>query len=568
MKSIFILILFGAYIISPLYSQNQHNLPSIKFGNIDKKHQTWEMNISNGLIFYTGDIHSATIAFKETHPCFAASIYYHLTDNFSSRGSLLYGQLSGSDLNYGTQHGNRNFTFSSNIVEIAPSVLWEPWGHKKNVSLSTENYKFGRLSPYIHLGFGILLIQPKVNYFEESNFYLKNKITQDKLNTTQKHFIIPFGIGWRYDLNSSWTIRGEGSFRVPFTDYLDGISLSANPLKNDWYSVATLSIGYKIKYNKDKDKDGIPDEIDECPELPGFPSAKGCPDQDNDGILDKDDFCPDDKGLINLKGCPDQDNDGVADYEDHCPYNAGLKKLNGCPDRDKDGVVDYKDLCPDLAGSIIARGCPDQDNDGIMDKQDKCPTEKGTIALDGCPSKDWDDDGIPDYADACPDKAGDKANNGCPMNSLESNEKIIQEYTQPISKNITENKNDSLRRFLIQNNYYTRTKSYLSVAESKISFLNNATKIKDESYPTLNAIIEILKKDLGVRLEINVFSIDTKDTFLNKKLSDARSRTIYYFFVKNGIAAERLKYKGVTSTMKNINEKNTQKDGIVEFNLF
>jgi outer membrane protein OmpA-like peptidoglycan-associated protein len=34
----------------------------------------------------------------------------------------------------------------------------------------------------------------------------------------------------------------------------------------------------------------------------------GCPDRDKDGIMDKDDNCPDEFGLKELKGCPEKEN--------------------------------------------------------------------------------------------------------------------------------------------------------------------------------------------------------------------------------------------------------------------
>src|SRR6202008_3519216 len=86
------------------------------------------------------------------------------------------------------------------------------------------------------------------------------------------------------------------------------------------------------KIPKDKDKDGIPDKTDLCPDVAGLVALKGCPDRDGDSIPDKDDVCPDAKGLKSLKGCPDKDGDGIADGDDKCPDDKGLAEFNGCPD--------------------------------------------------------------------------------------------------------------------------------------------------------------------------------------------------------------------------------------------
>jgi outer membrane protein OmpA-like peptidoglycan-associated protein len=103
-------------------------------------------------------------------------------------------------------------------------------------------------------------------------------------------------------------------------------------------------------------------------------------------------------------GCPppgDKDKDGILDDVDACPDVAGIRsddpKKHGCPpppDRDGDGVIDAEDACPDFAGlktsDPATNGCPgDRDGDGIRDDKDACPEEKGKPDPDpqknGCP---------------------------------------------------------------------------------------------------------------------------------------------------------------------------------------
>ncbi|MEP7049551.1 MAG: OmpA family protein [Pseudomonadota bacterium] len=134
----------------------------------------------------------------------------------------------------------------------------------------------------------------------------------------------------------------------------------------------------------DRDHDGIFDDVDACPDVPGVatddPASNGCPpakDRDKDGILDADDACPDEAGVRTedpkTNGCPapkDRDKDGILDDDDACPDEPGVAtedpKTNGCPpprDRDKDGIVDGQDACPDSPGPANAddkkNGCPE-----------------------------------------------------------------------------------------------------------------------------------------------------------------------------------------------------------------
>ena len=114
---------------------------------------------------------------------------------------------------------------------------------------------------------------------------------------------------------------------------------------------AFLGLAWMKPLDNDKDKDGILDKVDQCPEDPedkdDFEDENGCPDPDNDGdgILDGDDGCPneaeDKDGFEDENGCPDPDNDGdnIPDVKDNCPNEKenvnGIEDEDGCPDEAK-----------------------------------------------------------------------------------------------------------------------------------------------------------------------------------------------------------------------------------------
>ncbi len=120
---------------------------------------------------------------------------------------------------------------------------------------------------------------------------------------------------------------------------------------------AQLRAKWRRESLSDRDNDGIPDDIDACPNEPedhkGNDPNDGCPlppDRDGDGIPDQYDKCPDqpeDKdGIDDGDGCPedDADNDGVPDTVDHCPKMPGKPSSdpnkNGCPTYiQEDGTV-------------------------------------------------------------------------------------------------------------------------------------------------------------------------------------------------------------------------------------
>jgi len=169
-----------------------------------------------------------------------------------------------------------------------------------------------------------------------------------------------------------------------------------------------ITIGIRIGSKKDRDKDGVIDEEDPCPDTPGPVENQGCPEEDEE---------EEDKELDPEE---DEDDDGVKNKDDKCPEDAGLKTNAGCPlgDRDEDGLRDDLDLCPDEAGLVAQNGCPlkDRDKDGIIDDKDVCPDDPGPLRLEGCPEAkaDADGDGIPDHLDECPNSQG-KNGEGCPV---------------------------------------------------------------------------------------------------------------------------------------------------------
>jgi len=208
---------------------------------------------------------------------------------------------------------------------------------------------------------------------------------------------------------------------------------------------AVLGLGWAPRVH-DQDTDGVPDEVDQCPELAedkdGFEDSDGCPDFDNDedGVPDDSDRCPTEKEdsdeFEDEDGCldPDNDHDGVLDAQDACPKEAGATssdpKQNGCPERDRDvdGIVDSRDKCPtkpeDRDAFQDEDGCPDPDNDGdhVLDADDACPLvageERSDPLLNGCPSPDQDGDTFDDADDRCPDQPenfeGIADEDGCP----------------------------------------------------------------------------------------------------------------------------------------------------------
>jgi OOP family OmpA-OmpF porin len=295
-----------------------------------------------------------------------------------------------------------------------------------------------------------------------------------------------------------------------------------------------LMIAYTPEPKKavaDRDHDGIADDQDACPDVPGVasqdPKKHGCPapkDRDKDGIVDEQDACPD------VPGVASQD-----------------PKKHGCPlpqDRDKDGIVDEQDACPDVKGVADAdpkkNGCPpDRDGDGIVDAQDACPDVKGVASQDpkenGCPP-DTDGDKIRDDKDACPKDPGaadpDPKKNGCPTVRVTENEVFILEQVQ---------------------------------------FDTARATIKKVSDQLLDKVAKVLKDHPELtKLEIQGHTDNRGSAKGNEILSQQRANAVMAAMVKRGIEAKRLTAKGYGQNVpiaSNDTDEGRQQNRRVQFKI-
>ena len=325
----------------------------------------------------------------------------------------------------------------------------------------------------------------------------------------------------------------------------------------------------------DRDKDGVADDKDECPDIAGLPALNGCPDRDGDGVPDKDDACPDVAGSKEMHGCPDTDGDGIADKDDACPTEKGPKALNGCPDRDGDGIADKDDACPDVKGTKELKGCPDRDGDGIADSEDACPDVKGTKEGKGCP--DTDGDGVYDNVDKCPTVAGPASNQGCPVDApkpvvvvpkaeptiIDTDGDGIPDVKDkcPTVKGIAENDGcpdvdtdgDGVVDRLdgcpktpgpVDNKGCPRLEvkeqEVLNTAFKNLEFGTGSATIVLSSYTSLGDLAALMVKKPAYRLLVEGHTDNVGNPAANLRLSERRAEAVRTYLVSKGIAASRI----------------------------
>ncbi len=491
--------------------------------------EKWEGGVFLGYSNYLGDFVEPRFTLEQPGAAFGILIRHHLSNTLGLRMNLLYGSIKGNDANY-TRNLTRGASFSTSLVEATLVAEYEFLGNNR----WSADGKFNKIwSPYVFLGGGFNFTNPDVNW---GNISATNSgRILDESEDLSRHYAFPVGAGIKFDLSRKMNLALEWGIRLGITDYLDGVRYAAGPDYNDYSIFGGAVLGF-ILGDRDADKDGVADENDRCPTIPGPAALAGCPDADGDGLADRDDGCPNEPGEHRLNGCPDRDGDGVADKMDDCPDQAGLRRFAGCPDTDNDGIIDKEDNCPTVPGIPAMNGCPDSDRDGITDVDDECPTEPGTAEHKGCP--DTDNDGISDKNDKCPDKAGLSRFNGCPDtdgDGIDDSEDKCPLAAGPRSK-------DGCPDVRVED------KAVLDLAMQNVQFETNSTRLLPSSITILNQIVEIMERYPGYVLQIEGYTDNVGNAAVNQELSASRAGTCYQYLLSKGVSKAWLSFKGFGET--------------------
>jgi len=268
------------------------------------------------------------------------------------------------------------------------------------------------------------------------------------------------------------------------------------------------SIGYvpRRKIDRDRDRDGIMDDVDACPDddedFDAYQDQDGCPERDNDGdgVLDTADGPADSTGFGSCRNQP-EDFDGFQDT-DGCPD----------PDNDRDGFPDAEDGPKEATGFGACNAKP-EDFDGFEDE-------------DGCPEPDNDNDEICDpwfgeqglldqYADVC------KGLDECPSEPETFNEFKDEDGCPDIAPKAM------------------LTDKAIQILES-IYFDFNKSKIQTRSFPLLDEVVQILELNPQVnliRVEGHTDTVGIRG--YNVALSAQRAHAVVKYLVQHGIAKKR-----------------------------
>ena len=261
---------------------------------------------------------------SETSPGIAVTYFKGLKKHVDFAGTLAGSFVRYPFVNRPAVQGDRFLLEADASVNL--KLFSEKYWIQPYASVGIGGHMYGKyFGAFVPAGLGL-----KVNFFDDAHLYIGSQYRVPVTSETANyHFFNQIGLAGRIGQ------KKEPVIIVPPTPPAD------------------------------QDKDGVFDDVDKCPTVPGLAKYDGCPvpDTDKDGMNDEEDKCPTDAGLARYQGCPipDTDKDGINDEEDKCPTEAGQARYQGCPvvDTDGDGVNDEDDKCPTVAGTAENQGCPE-----------------------------------------------------------------------------------------------------------------------------------------------------------------------------------------------------------------
>ena len=220
------------------------------------KLRRYEASVSICTAQYFGDIGGSKtannllglkdIAILSTRASFAVGARYKLTEKTAVKMNLIYGFISGTDVN--SRYPERGYSFYSTIFEPSFQFEYYPISEDKSVasgaSFSHRGMinSFGRFYPYVFLGTGGVFFHPVST---SDKFVIPKDISHFAL-------VFPLGIGIKLGISSKLSVGFEYGRRFTTTDQLDGKwtypknHQIVQSKSNDVYDFGMFSAIYKI----------------------------------------------------------------------------------------------------------------------------------------------------------------------------------------------------------------------------------------------------------------------------------------------------------------------------------
>lgn len=167
----------------------------------------------------SGGIHNIDVSLGFRH---------RFTGNYGYKATLSYNNFAGDDM------GNpRGFSFVSNEIQLTIQGEYAIfWGKK-----------YGRTTPHSLYGFaGFGIMNSKADLIYDP---VKRGNAGDTYQATDTAPLIPFGMGYQYEINQKMSLGAEGTIQYTFSDFVEGFKTKKST-SNDVFMGLVFTFQYKI----------------------------------------------------------------------------------------------------------------------------------------------------------------------------------------------------------------------------------------------------------------------------------------------------------------------------------
>ncbi|MGB0427513.1 MAG: DUF6089 family protein [Flavobacteriales bacterium] len=186
--------------------------------------QTHELGVTAGGMGFVGDV-GATKGFQSIQnwkPTYGLFYRYNVDHFIAFRGGFNLGKILADDANSSDSYKElRELHVMSDIWEASALAEY-------NFYIPARRKEVGFHTPYLFAGLSVFGFNPQAKYLDKL-YDLQELGTEgqtlnggEKYNLTQ--LAIPFGIGYKLNLQNNFRFSVELNMRKTFTDYLDDVS--------------------------------------------------------------------------------------------------------------------------------------------------------------------------------------------------------------------------------------------------------------------------------------------------------------------------------------------------------
>ncbi len=412
-------------------------------------------------------------------------------------------------------------------------------------------------NPYIYAGFGAF-------YWENVDRPLNPPASTDIKDNTD--IVTPAGAGVEFALSSNLLLDVHAGWNYSWTELMTGYNDPQKDPDNDiivndsWWTFGVGLAYSKESCSKDSDGDGITDcdeeklgldpmnsdtdgdELKDGDEMNKYNTDSKNPDSDGDQLKDGEEVLTYSTDPLSI----DSDNDGLDDFAEIVTYKSDPNKMDTDDDslNDGDEVNKYKTdpTNPDTDG--------DQLDDAVELNETKTDPTKA----------DTDNDGLRDDQEINTFNT-DPNNSDTDGDQLLDGDEVIKYNTDPLKIDTDGGGLDDFLEIELNKDPLDPSDDVASL-DLEIDFGFNSSKLSEDAIMTLYRILPKAKDILSLTnavIEIQGHSDNVGSASANQKISEERAKSVYNWFLENGIDINRLRYKGFGKT--NPKYSNDTKEG-------